>query len=35
MLRQQLSQAHGMSDVDVLSRHLRKQMKVTVVEANL
>ncbi|KGM55474.1 peptidylprolyl isomerase [Lysobacter daejeonensis GH1-9] len=35
MLRQQLSQAHGMSDVDALSRHLRKQMKVTVVEANL
>lgn len=35
MLRQQLSQAHGMGDVDTLSRHLRKQMKVTVVEANL
>ncbi|TWI06747.1 SurA N-terminal domain-containing protein [Aerolutibacter ruishenii] len=35
MLRQQLAQAHGLGDVDALSRHLRKQMKVTVVEANL
>ena len=35
MLRQQLSQAFGMGDADVLSRHLRKQMKVTVIEANL
>jgi len=35
MLRQQLSQVRGMGDADALSRHLRKQMKVTVIEANL